>query len=125
MSSAFTEREEGNVLFNETLNTFNLRLYGVRQMAKDHTDSERGNPLPPHGLLFPTDSVTHTTTFVTPVVQHLLEREIQHAQSNLMHWARIYVGVYAVYLKHVGSILTLPFNDYGNKHQILNVRSNN
>ena len=31
---------------------FNLRLYGVGHMVKDHSDSERGNPLPPHGLLF-------------------------------------------------------------------------
>ena len=22
-------------------------------MVKDHSDSERGNPLPPHGILFP------------------------------------------------------------------------
>ena len=48
-------------------------------MLKDHLDSERGNPLPPHGLLFsisstgffymhhPTDRITHTTAFVTPV----------------------------------------------------------
>ena len=42
-----------NVLFNDPLNTFYLRLYGVRHMVKDHSDSERGNPLPPHGLLFP------------------------------------------------------------------------
>ena len=33
-------------------NTFYLRLYGVGNMVKDHSDSERGNPLPPHGLLF-------------------------------------------------------------------------
>ena len=46
-------RKEGNVLFNDALNTFYLRLYGVRHMVKDHSDSERGNPLPPHGLLFP------------------------------------------------------------------------
>ena len=45
--------KEGNVLFNDTLNTFYLRLYGVGHMVKDHSDSERGNPLPPHGLLFP------------------------------------------------------------------------
>ena len=45
-------RKEGNVLFNDALNTFYLRLYGVRHMVKDHSDSERGNPLPPHGLLF-------------------------------------------------------------------------
>ena len=43
---------EGNVLFNDTLNTFYLRLYGVRHMVKDHSDSEKGNPLPPHRLLF-------------------------------------------------------------------------
>ena len=45
-------RREGNVLFNDALNTFYLRLYGVRHMVKDHSDSERGSPLPPHGLLF-------------------------------------------------------------------------
>ena len=45
-------RKEGNILFNDALNTFYLRLYGVRHMVKDHSDSERGNPLPPHGLFF-------------------------------------------------------------------------
>ena len=44
------ERER-NVLFNDALNTFYLRLYGVRHMVKDHSDSEKGNPLPPHRLL--------------------------------------------------------------------------
>ena len=44
--------KEGNVLFNETLKTYYLRLYGIRYMVKDHSDSERGNLLPPHGLLF-------------------------------------------------------------------------
>ena len=80
-------RKEGNVLFNDTLNTFYLRLYGVRHMVKDHSDSEKGNPLP-HSLLFPisskvffymhhpTDRIAHTTAFVTPVVEHWLEREI-------------------------------------------------
>ena len=34
-------RKEGNVLFNDALNTFYLRLYGVRHMVKDHSDSER------------------------------------------------------------------------------------
>ena len=50
------QRKEGNVLFNDTLNTFYLRLCGVKHMVKDHSDSERGNPLPPHGLLFPINS---------------------------------------------------------------------
>ena len=39
-------------LFKDTLNTFHLRLYGVRHMVKDHSDSERGHLQPPHGLLF-------------------------------------------------------------------------
>ena len=46
----------GNVLFNDALNTFYLRLYGVRHMVKDHSDSEKGNPLPAHRLLFPISS---------------------------------------------------------------------
>ena len=44
--------KEGNVLVNDALNTFYLRLYGVGHMVKNHPDSERGGPLPPHGLLF-------------------------------------------------------------------------
>ena len=32
---------------------FILRLYGIGHMVKDHSDSERGNLLPPNGLLFP------------------------------------------------------------------------
>ena len=49
-------RKKRNVLFNDALNTFYLRQYGVRHMVNDHSDSERGNPLPPHGLLFPISS---------------------------------------------------------------------
>ena len=49
-------RKEGNVLFNDALNTFYLRLYGVGHMVKDHSDSEIGNPLQPHRLLFPISS---------------------------------------------------------------------
>ena len=48
--------KEGNVLFNDELNTFDLWLYGVRHMVKDHSDNERGNLFPPHGLLFPISS---------------------------------------------------------------------
>ena len=80
------ERErKNNVLFNDALNTFYLRLYGVRHMVKHHSDSEKENPLPPHRLLLsisskgmhrPTDRIAHTTAFVTPVVEHWLERQI-------------------------------------------------
>ena len=43
---------EGKVLFNDTLNTFYFRLCGITHVVEDHSDSERGNPLPKHGLLF-------------------------------------------------------------------------
>ena len=49
-------RKEENVLFNDALYTFYLRLYGVRHMVKDHSYSERGNPLQPHRLIFPISS---------------------------------------------------------------------
>ena len=50
-------RKEGNVLFNDALNTFYLRLYGVGHMLKYHTNRERGNPLLLlHGLPFPISS---------------------------------------------------------------------
>ena len=67
-------------MFYLTTHSTHFRLYGVRHMVKDHSDSEKGNPLLPHGLLFPisskgsfymhhpTDRITHTTAFVTPVV---------------------------------------------------------
>ena len=54
--SESSHTKEGNVLFNDALNTFYFRLYGVGHMVKDHSDSERGHPLPPHGLLFPINS---------------------------------------------------------------------
>ena len=42
-----------NVSFNDALNTFYSRLYGVRHVIKDHSNSERGNP---QGLLCPISS---------------------------------------------------------------------
>ena len=65
-AGANQEGRKGNVLFNDALNTFYLQLHGV-------SDSEKGNPLLPHGLLFPisskgsfimhhpTDRIAHTT----------------------------------------------------------------
>ena len=48
--------KEGNVLFNDALNTFYLQLHGVRHIVNFNTDSDRGNPLPPHRLLPPISS---------------------------------------------------------------------
>ena len=52
--------------FNDALNTFYLRLYGVGHIVKDHSDSERGNPLPPHGLLFP---ISRKGSFICTIPQ--------------------------------------------------------
>ena len=72
--------------FSHIKHKFTGLYFGIEDMVKDHSDTERGNLLPPlHGLLFlisskgsficthPTDRITHTTTFVTPVVEHWLE----------------------------------------------------
>ena len=97
-SSLSYERErerERNVLFNDALTTFYLRLYGVRHMVKegrkemfyltthstyfiygyvasdiimvkDHSDSEKGNPLPPHRLLL---SINSKGSFICTIPQ--------------------------------------------------------
>ena len=66
-TSIYVERER-EMFYLKTHST-HLWLYGVRHMIKDHSDSEKGNPLPPH-------RIPHTMAFVTPVVEHWLEREI-------------------------------------------------
>ena len=61
-----TREGERNVLFNDALNTFYLRLYGFRHMVKDHSDSEKGNPLPPHRLLL---SINSKGSFICTIPQ--------------------------------------------------------
>ena len=72
------KQETGNVLFNDALNTFYLRLYGVRHMVKGHSDNERGNLLPPHELLFPITSKGSFICIIPQTEKHIprLEREI-------------------------------------------------
>ena len=47
-------------------NTFYLRLYGIKHMVKDHSDSERGNQLPPHELHFP---ISSKSSFICTIPQ--------------------------------------------------------
>ena len=49
-------RKEGNIVFNNALNTFYLQLYVVGHMVKKHSDCERENTLPPHGIFLPISS---------------------------------------------------------------------
>ena len=66
LTHIYTTRKEGNVLFNDTLNTFYLRLYGVRHIVKDHSDSEKGNPVPQHRLLL---SISSKGSFICIIPQ--------------------------------------------------------
>ena len=64
-------------LFNDALNTFYLRLYCVRHNYGKGPLSELLFPISSKGsfiCITPTDSIAHTTAFVTPVVEHWLER---------------------------------------------------
>ena len=71
MISVSGGKKERNVLFNDALNTFYLRLYGVRHMVGDRSDSERGNPLPPHGLHFPISSMGSFICIITQTGYHI------------------------------------------------------
>ena len=64
--SVWLRETERNVLFNDALNTFYLQLYVIRHMVKDHSDSEKGNPLPPHRLLL---SINSKGSFICTIPQ--------------------------------------------------------
>ena len=65
--------KEGNVLFNDALTTFYLRLYGVRHMVQDHSAREEtlcrhmGYSFRLVARVHPTDRIMYTTAFVKPV----------------------------------------------------------
>ena len=76
---------EGNVLFNDALNTFYLQLYGVRHMVKDHSDRERGNLLPPHGLLF---SINSKGSFIC-ITQDSTYHNVCYTSRGALGWNEI------------------------------------
>ena len=124
-----------SALFNDALNTCYLRVYGVRHMVKDHSNSERGNPLPPHGLLFPIssmvfymhhppDRITHTTAYVTPVVEHWLQRERLGTYMNrlLIHHSDKNPSLACIYLPPLQVVFLQQFRAFssgGNRHILL------
>ena len=88
---------ERNVLFNDALNTIYLRLYGVRHMVKGHSDSERGNPLPPHGLLFSIDSKGSFICSMGPPHEGSIRRPIApwaNVLTTELHLAPIWCRTY-------------------------------
>ena len=81
--------------FNNTLNTFYPRLYGIGDMIKDYSDSQRKlaaattwatpHPNQQQGFCYmhhPIDMIAHTMAIVTPVVEHWLEQEIAQWVHN-------------------------------------------
>ena len=67
----YTNTNEANVLFNDTLNTFYLRLNSIGHMVKDHSDSKRRNLQ--QWIFYMhhfTDRIAHTTIFVIPIMEH-------------------------------------------------------
>ena len=89
-------------------------------VINDHSDSERGNPLPPHGLLFSINSnrISHTMAFVTPVVEHWLEREIaqwvhpmKDRSDNSSHHERTLLPRRYISLPNARGDLLLPLHE--------------
>ena len=78
-----------------THSTHFKRLYGIGRMIKDHSDSERGNCCCHMGYSFrlaegffymhpTTDMTAHTKAYVTPEVEHWLERGIELTTHRIM-----------------------------------------
>ena len=69
---------EGNVLFNDGLNTFYLPLYTIGHMVKNHSNNERVNPLPPLlELLFSINSKGSFTCTI-PQTGYYIPRPLLH-----------------------------------------------
>ena len=51
-----SDSEGRKEMFYVTTHSTHLWLCGVRHIVKDNSDSEGGNSLAPHGLLFPISS---------------------------------------------------------------------
>ena len=56
-------------------------------MVKDHSDSERGNPLPPHGLLFPINSNDSFICIIPQIVRE--ETQCRHMGYSFRLAARV------------------------------------
>ena len=66
-SCVYIHQREREMFYLTTHSThFYLRLYDVRHMVKDHSDSEKGNPLPPHRLLL---SINSKGSFICTIPQ--------------------------------------------------------
>ena len=62
--------------FNESLKIFYLQLFGVGHIVKYHSNSEKGNTLPPlHSIFFPNSSKGSFICFGHMVKDHLVNEK--------------------------------------------------
>ena len=81
--------QEGNVFLK--MHSTHLRLNAVEHMLNDHTDNERGNPIPPlHGLLFLFSSKGSFICSIPPItfiscgtIAWRVHREVSNRQSTV------------------------------------------
>ena len=57
-------------------------LYGIGHMVKDHSDSERGNPVPPHRLLFPINSKGSFICTIPQTGEHIPQPLVHQSWST-------------------------------------------
>ena len=65
-------RKEGNVLFNDALNTFYLRLYGVGHIVKDHSEARK-------------ETRCHHMDYSFRLAARVLLYASSHRQDNIYH----------------------------------------
>ena len=69
-------------------------IYGYMASVKDHSDSERGNPLPPHGLLFPINS---KGSFICTIPQTgYIPRPLLHQSWSIGRNEKLYLWLHSI-----------------------------
>ena len=90
-------RKEGNVLFNDVLKTFYLRLYGVGHMVKDHSDRERER-----NVLF--NDALNTFYLRLYGVRHMVKDHSDSVKGNLLPPHRLLLPI----ISKCSFICTIP-----------------
>ena len=79
----WTRNKRKEMLYLTTHSThFYLCLYVVGHMLKDHSDSESGNLLLPHGLLFPINSKGSFICIIPQTGQHIAQPLLHQSWST-------------------------------------------
>ena len=76
-------------IFNDALDTFYLRLYGIRNMVKDHSDSERGER--ERNVLF--NDTLNTFYLRLYGVRHMVKDHSDSEKGNLLPPHRLFFPI--------------------------------